>query len=94
MKNFNSTEKNDKIVEKYNKIAEEYNKIANVSMAFMFIGVFGVMASIFSSLIIHGIVTAYFELFCNSLILVAASLVTCIIGQIGFNYFMEKGFNK
>ncbi len=87
MKNFNSTEKND-------KIAETYNKIANVSMVFMCIGTFGVMASIFSSLIIHGIVTAYFELFCNSLILVAASLVTCIIGQIGFNYFMEKGFNK
>lgn len=85
---------NFKLIEKYDKIAETYNKIANVSMVFMFIGTFGVVASFFSSLIIHDIVTVYFELLYLSLILVAASTVTCLIGSIGFDYFMEKGFNK
>ena len=87
MKNFNSTEKND-------KIAETYNKIANVSMVFMCIGTFGFMASIFSSLIIHDIMTAYPKLLCTSISLIAASLIPCLIGFIGFNYFMAKGFNK
>ena len=87
MNNFKSTEK-------YDKTAETYNKIANVSMAFMFIGILGVIVSIFSSIIIHDRVTSYPELFYYSILLITVSYIPCIIGHVGFNYFMEKGFNK
>jgi len=85
---------NFKSPEAYDKIAETYNKIANASIVFMFIGILGVYASIFSSIIIHDRVTSYPELFYYSMLLITVSMITCTIGSIGFNYFMEKGLHK